>query len=86
MILIPSDTVAERVIKKLHGKRLLGALVRVRKYHSRSWHNDPRVNSGKISEELKNKRKGDRRQSSLKEHKQHKIEFTGHQSFSRRNL
>lgn len=86
MILIPSDTVAERVIKKLHGKRLLGALVRVRKYHSRSWHNDPRVNSGKISEELKNRRKGDRRQSSLKERKQRKIEFTGHQSFSRRNL
>ena len=86
MILIPSDIVAERVIRKLNKKRLLGALVTVRKYHSRSWRNDPRVNNAQFNNELKNMRKGDRRQSSLEERKQTTIEFTGHKSFSRNRL
>ena len=87
MILIPSDTVAERVIRKLHKKKLLGSLVIVRKYHLRSWHNDPRISHDKPSAELQNRRKVERRQSALEERK-HKVptKFIGQKGFFRNNF
>jgi len=85
-ILIPSDTVAQRVIRKLNNTKLLDELVVIRKYHFRSWRDDPRVNGKKLNPKLKNSRKRDRRQSSLEDHNQTTIESTGHKDFSRSRL
>jgi hypothetical protein len=44
LIEITPDFVAERVIKKLNGKRIAGKYIAVAEYRIRNWHNDPRVN------------------------------------------
>lgn len=54
------DTVAERVIKKLHRKMLVGKCVALCEYKIRDWHNDPRVNKP-TPNYIKNRRIADRR-------------------------
>jgi hypothetical protein len=44
LVEITPDVVAERVIKKLNGKRIAGKYVAVAEYRIRNWHNDPRIN------------------------------------------
>jgi hypothetical protein len=65
LVTIDSDTVANRVIKKLNRKTFKGKHIAVREYFHRSWHNDPRINMGQSNEERMNKRQGGRRQQRL---------------------
>jgi len=86
LVVIPSDKVAKRIIRKLNNKILKDRRVTVRKYHLRSWRNDPRINSTKFNDALENKREKDRRELNLEEKKyksKQKIMITGDKSFYR---
>lgn len=63
LVEIIPNSVAERVIKKLNMKILVGKYIAVCEYKLRSWHNDPRMNHSYAStyKRLKNKRVADRR-------------------------
>jgi len=65
LVTIDSDTVANRVIKKLNRKVFKGKHIAVREYFHRSWHNDSRINMDQCNEELMDKRQGSRRQQRL---------------------
>lgn len=61
LIEILPDSVAERVIKKLNRKVIVGKLIAVCEYKVRDWHNDQRFNSN-FHKQLKNKRIAERRE------------------------
>lgn len=81
---IDSDEAANRVIKKFNRKVFQGKNVAISEYHNRSWHNDPRLNPLDPGDELKSKRKFDRRHSSLKNTKIQSVDFSSHESFHRK--
>lgn len=60
LVEILPDSVAKRVIKKLHRKNMIGSYIAVCEYKNRDWHNDPRVNKP-IHNLIKNRRITDRR-------------------------
>ena len=43
LVRIDPDNVAQKVIKRLNRKPFKGVRINIREYHSRSWHNDPRI-------------------------------------------
>jgi RNA recognition motif-containing protein len=84
IVYIDSDEAANRVIKKLNRKVFQGKNITISQYHHRSWHNDPRFNPLDPGDELKSKRKFDRRYSNLKNSKVQPIDFSSHESFHRK--
>lgn len=53
---IEPDTVAHRVIRKLHGLYIRGRRIVVREYFLRSWKNDKRIGSGEPPPHIKERR------------------------------
>ncbi len=62
VVTILPDDVANLVIKQLDRKVINGRRVTVREYHIRHPHNDPRRNTTDVSQDILDKRTGDRRQ------------------------
>ncbi len=60
LVHLDSQKTGQMVIKKLRGKRFKNRVTIVREYVNRSWHNDKR-NYENTSDEIKQKRVGDRR-------------------------
>lgn len=60
---IVPDAVAERVIKKLNRKMMIGTYIAVCEYKVRNWHNDPRCNHdyAKAFKRINDKRIAERR-------------------------
>lgn len=60
---IVPDAVAERVIKKLNRKMMIGTYIAVCEYKVRNWHNDPRCNHdyAKAFKRVNDKRVAERR-------------------------
>lgn len=58
---IEPDKIAERMIKKLNRKPILGKHIAVREYVYRLWHNDRRINYPSRHTEPDERRKNDRR-------------------------
>ena len=83
LVTIDSDTVANRVIKKLNRKAFKGKYIAVREYFHRSWHNDSRVNMQEWNEELANKRQTDRRRPRLEVVTDISNKFSSSKSFHR---
>lgn len=67
LVSIDSDVVAGRVIRKLNRKVLNGKNIGIAEYVSRSWQNDPRVNTDEPDSKVVLKRKRSRRYASLQE-------------------
>jgi len=60
LIDILPDSVADRVIKNLNRKFIIGKCIAVCEYKVRNWHNDPRANRN-TNKPLNNRRVADRR-------------------------
>ena len=61
LVEVTPDVVAERVIKKLNRKIMVGKWIAISEYKTRDWNNDPRRKKTYISELIKDRRVGDRR-------------------------
>ena len=79
LVTIDSDAAAKRAIKQLNRKPFKNRNITVREYFYRSWHNDPRVNMGQWNDELKEKRKGNRRRPRLEIVTEESIKFSSKQ-------
>ncbi len=84
IVTINSDEAANRVIKKFNRKVFKGKNIAISEYHNRSWRNDRRINSPNDDEDLKSKRKFDRRRSDLKRKNTSVVSYTSHESFHRK--
>lgn len=69
LVVIDSDEVANRVIKKLNRKVFKGKNIAVSEFHIRSWQIDRRILQDLPDKDFKSKRVVDRRRFSLKEKK-----------------
>ncbi len=65
IVRISSPDVAKEVIKQLNGCVVNQYQITTREYHTRSASNDPRINSHNPRKNFTDKRKGDRRKSTL---------------------
>ena len=64
LVRIEPDAAAARAIKTLNRKAINGKNIAVREYHTRNWHNDPRLkNQGNLK--FADRRKGERRRRKL---------------------
>jgi hypothetical protein len=61
LVEIEPDSIAERVIKKLNRKIMVGKWIAISEYKTRNWDNDRRRKNTNVSELIKNKRVADRR-------------------------
>jgi hypothetical protein len=84
LVVIDSDEVADRVIKKFNRKVFKGKNIAVTEFHTRSWQNDRRILLDLPDKDFKSKRVVDRRRFSLKEKKTSIVSYTSHESFHRK--
>ncbi len=84
IVVIDSEDVANRVIKKFNRKVFKGKNIAISQYHKRSWQNDHRLEADLNSDGLKSKRKFDRRRFGLKEKKTSSVSYTSQESFHRK--
>ena len=68
LVRIEPDSSALRIIKRLNRKPILGKRINVRQFHNRAWQNDSRSTTKNHTHG--NRRKNDRRRSTLVETKQ----------------
>lgn len=64
LVTINPEKTAQRVIKQLNRKSLLGKRINLREYIDRTWHNDHRFNNLNTSVDVKERRIKDRRRGS----------------------
>lgn len=83
IVSIDSDTLAQKAILKLNRKAFKGKHIAVSEYFYRSWHKDSRVKVFQWNKELIEKRKGDRRRSTLEEITKFSTAFSSQKSFHR---
>jgi len=86
LVLVNSDVVAQRIIKRKNRGLLVGRRIKVRQFFVRSWHNDPRDKGEQKSEGIVDMRKGERRVNALKEVRvqAQQIKFTSDKVFNRK--
>lgn len=83
LVRIEPDNVAQKIIKRLNRKPFKGIRINIREYHTRSWHNDPRIGMSSASKPL-NLRKRDRRRRNVEVIDNFdEIEFSSSSSFHR---
>ena len=85
LVTIHPDAVAEKVIRRLNRKMLLGKHIIVREYHHRVWHNDPRVKHNSHNLEISCRRVADRRRKNLEMVEEVTHTFSGDKSFHRQH-
>ncbi len=83
LIRINPDSSAQKAIKLLNRKSILGKRIAVREYQYRSWHNDPRGNLNKRLGKILHRRKGSRRRPNLESILANATTFTSDKSFHR---
>ncbi len=84
LVVIDSDEIADRVIKKFNRKVFKGKNITVTEFHNRSWQNDRRILLDLPEKDFKSKRVFDRRRFALKEKKTEVVSYTSHESFHRK--
>jgi len=86
LVLVNSDSAAQRIIKRKNKRLLIGRRVKVRQFFVRSWRNDPRNKGDQKSEGIVDMRKGDRRVTGLEEVEvqTQQITFTSDKVFNRK--
>ncbi len=81
LVVIDSDEVADRVIKKFNRKVFKGKNIAVTKFHTRSWQNDRRILLDLPDKDFKSRRVVDRRRFALKEKKTEAVSYTSQENF-----
>lgn len=86
LVLVNSDSVAQRIIKRKNKRPLVGRRVKVRQFFVRSWRNDPRNKGGQKSEGIVDMRESDRRVAALEEVdvRTQQVTFTSDKVFNRK--
>lgn len=83
IVSIDSDKLAQKAILKLNRKVFNGKHIAVSEYFYRSWHKDSRSNVYQWNKELMEKRKGERRRSTLEEITKSSTTFSSQKNFHR---